>query len=59
MSRWDCFNDDEIYILKRQAIESSYEIVMSGNYDKAWASTHTELMNELSIEWKKRFRKTD
>lgn len=49
-NKYENFTDDEIYILSRQAIESSLEIVMSGNYQKAAAEIHNRLLNELIAE---------
>ncbi|HBW13806.1 MAG TPA: hypothetical protein DEF30_08325 [Proteiniclasticum sp.] len=48
------FENDELYVLKRQAIESSYKIMMSGMYDPAVGETHSALMNEIVKEMKKR-----
>jgi len=50
MNRFDQFTDGELYILKRQAIESSFTMVMSGKYDKTQAAMHTALMNEVIAE---------
>lgn len=50
INKYENFTDDEIYILSRQAIESSFEIVMSGNYQKAAAEIHNRLLNELIAE---------
>lgn len=46
-SRFCCFSDDELYMLKRQALESSYNIVMTKKYDKEQIDMHQKLMNEI------------
>ena len=48
------FSDDEIYILSRQAIESSANIVLTGRYSKEEQRIHNDLMNELIEERKYR-----
>lgn len=53
-NKYALFNDDEIYMLKRQAMESSYNIVMTGRYNEDEIKIHTMLLNELSDEDKKR-----
>lgn len=51
MSRFENFTDEEVYILKRQAIEASYEITCNeNNYSKANQITHRNLLNELIDE---------
>ena len=50
MSRLDQFNDNEIYLLKRMAIESSWTIVMSGKYSKEEIKLHNKLLNEFTEE---------
>ena len=54
MGRFKEMTDDEVYILLRQAVESSFNIVMSGRYNKYECKLHKDLMNELIDELKKR-----
>ena len=54
MSRFKEFSDEEIYILSRQAIESSYEILMSETYNESEQDLHRKLLNELISERKLR-----
>lgn len=53
-NKYALFSDNEIYILKRQAMESSYNIVMTGRYNEDEINIHTTLLNELSDEDQKR-----
>ena len=46
-NKFEHFTDDELYILKRQAIESSCKIVMSGKYNDYEGKIHNQLMNEI------------
>lgn len=50
MSRFDKFTEDEVYILFRQAMEASAEIVMMGNYNKQEIKIHNDLLNEMIDE---------
>lgn len=50
MNRLKYFTNDEVYILKRQAKESSFEITMCGRYNEHEVETHTKLLNELIRE---------
>lgn len=50
VGRFDKFSGEELYILSRQAIESSYEIVMKETYTKEEKKMHEALMNELIDE---------
>ena len=50
MSRFEKFTEDEVYILFRQAMESSAEIVMMGNYNKQEIKIHNDLLNEMIDE---------
>lgn len=59
MTKYQQFSDDEIYILSRQAIESSFEITMTGKYDDAEISTHIKILNELISERKLRRQSND
>ena len=54
MNKFKHFTDDELYILKRQAIESSWIIIMSGKYNDSEGITHSRLMNEIIDEIKRR-----
>ena len=46
------FTDDEVYMLSRQSIESSWNVVMEDRYDKDECKIHNDLMNELLEERK-------
>ena len=46
-NRFDYLTDAELYILSRQCVESSYEIMMSGKYTQSEQKIHGELMNEI------------
>lgn len=59
MSKYKNFTDDELYILKRQAIESSARIVMSGTYTDDEIETHKSLLNEITDEIKRRMTKKE
>ena len=54
MNRFKEFTDDEVYVLSRQAIESSYNIICEKNYNEDEIKIHTDLMNELVDERKLR-----
>lgn len=49
MNRWSKFTDKELYMLKRIAIESSYEIFVNGAYDEEERELYTSLLNELIV----------
>ena len=53
MSRFDQFTENEVYILFRQAMESSAEIVMMGNYNQEEIKLHNNLLNEMIDELKR------
>lgn len=53
-NRFKEFSDDEIYMLSRQAIEGSFEIVIGDKYSKEEKQIHSKLINELADERKKR-----
>lgn len=53
-SRFSEFNDDEVYMLSRQAVESSAEIVLMDKYSESEQLIHTALLNELVEERKRR-----
>lgn len=53
-NRFKEFTDDELYMLKRQAIESSFEIVMMDKYEEELVKIHGELLNEIILEIKLR-----
>jgi len=50
MSRFSEFTDDEVYMLKRQAIEGSWEIMMGNPYTEDCRAIHNCLLNELVEE---------
>lgn len=52
--KFQYFSDAELYVLKRHAIESSYEIVMTDKYSKDVKKIHGVLMNEIIEEIKRR-----
>lgn len=54
MNKFEHFTDDELYILMRALVESSWEFSMSGNYSKAETTIHTNLLNEVTEEMKRR-----
>lgn len=53
MNKFEHFTDDELHILKRQAIEASWEICSSG-YSEYKVKLHGKLMNEIINEIKRR-----
>lgn len=53
-NKYELFTDDELYMLLRQALESSYEIVESGRYSKEEILLHDEIINEIIEEQKRR-----
>jgi len=50
MRRFKAFTDNEVYILSRMAMESSFEITCTGNYNKFQAELACDLLNELIKE---------
>ena len=54
MNKFEYFTDKELYILKRQAIESSWVIIMSGEYNDYEGKIHNQLLNEIIEEIKRR-----
>jgi len=54
MNKFEHFTDDELYILKRQAMESSWEICSCGGYSEYNVKLHGKLMNEIIDEIKRR-----
>lgn len=54
INKYEHFTDDELYMLSRQAIESSYEIVESGSYSKEEILLHEKILNEIIEEQKRR-----
>jgi len=56
MNKFEHFTDDELYILKRQAIESSWEICSCGSYNEFEIRLHKKLMNEIAEEIKRRIK---
>ena len=53
-NKFEHFTDDELYILKRQAMESSWEICGCGAYSEYEVKLHEKLMNEIADEIKRR-----
>lgn len=53
-NKYKNFSDAELYTLKIQAVESSFEITMSGHYEEDIIKIHDELMNGLVNELKRR-----
>ncbi len=53
------FSDDELYILKRQAIHSSYNIICENKYPTALMNFHCSLLNEIIEEIKIREQKRE
>jgi len=54
MNKFEHFTDDELYILKRQAIESHWEICNCGAYTEFDLRQHGKLINEMDNEIKRR-----
>ena len=54
MRKFENFTDLEVYVLSRQSIESSCEILMSDRYLDREVLAHQELLNELLHERKLR-----
>lgn len=52
-NKYEHFTDEEIYLLKRQAIESSFNIMFDEFYEPL-RDLHGKLLNELSEEDSKR-----
>lgn len=52
--KYELFTDEELYVLKRQCIEASFDIVMSGKYTELVKETHERLLNEIILEIKRR-----
>ena len=50
MNKFEYFTDEELYILKRQALISSFEIVCSDKYIKFKQEIHTQLMHDILDE---------
>lgn len=46
-NRFSEFTDEELYILERQAVESSFSIVMEDKYSQNEIETHKRLINEI------------
>ena len=53
-SRFEKFTEDEVYILFRQAMEASAEIVMLWSYNNQEIKIHNDLLNEMIDELKRR-----
>ena len=54
MRRFGHFSDEELYMLSRATIESSYCITMGDNYSEEQQEVHNNLLNELILERKER-----
>lgn len=54
MGLFSKFTADQLELLKRQAIESSFEIMMGGKYSQDEKELHKELLNEIIKEIKNR-----
>lgn len=56
MFKFGQFTNDEVYVLKRMAIESSYEFFMdeTKQYGEKNQRIHNKLLNELVEECKRR-----
>ena len=52
MGRFKEFTDDEIYMLRRMAMESSWNIVMKGKHSEEEVKLHNDLLNEIHSERK-------
>lgn len=57
-NKYELFTDDELYMLSRQAIESSYEIVESERYSEEEILLHEKILNEIIEEQKRRKMKS-
>jgi hypothetical protein len=53
-NKYKGFTDAELYVLKRQAIESSYEIVCGDLYKDSVKTIHGRILNEIIDEIKER-----
>jgi len=53
-NKFEHFTDGELYILKCQAMESSWEICNCGAYSEYKVKLHGKLMNEIIEEIKRR-----
>ena len=53
MNKFEHFTDDELYILKRQALESSWKIIMTGKYNEFQREIHNQIVNEINDEIKR------
>ena len=54
MSRFKDFTEDELYMLKRQSIESSFNIMELDAYTNCQCVIHKDLMNEILEEFRRR-----
>lgn len=52
--RFEQFTDEELYMLKRQAIETSYEITCSDRYNQGEIDCAQNLLNEILNECRDR-----
>lgn len=54
VSKFEHFTDDELYMLKRQALGSSWKIIMTGEYNEFEKKVHNQIINEINNEIKRR-----
>lgn len=52
IEKFKYFTDDELYILHRMAVESSYEIMHNDLYNDYERKLHNRLLNEMVLELK-------
>ena len=53
-NKYEHFSDDEIYMLSRQSIEASFNIMFNALYGEQEKKIHSNLMNELAMERSRR-----
>jgi len=54
MNKFERFDDNELYILKRMCIESSFKFFATDNYNDAQLKIHTDLNEMIHKEIDKR-----
>lgn len=54
VNKFEHFTDDELYMLKRQALGSSWKIIMTGEYNEFEKKVHNQIINEINDEIKRR-----
>lgn len=55
-TKYSGFTDEELYILKRQAIHSAGKILLLETYSNDERTTHMNLSNEIMNEIRRRFK---